>query len=771
MPVGVVRPSDRPVCRHHAASKSIHTCIRIASLVALMLVSLAGTAGAATLRGRVLDPDDRPVPYARVNVRGALGTVLTATCDADGRFLIEDLAAGPYELLGLRDGFRGDPSPVVLAASETVDIDVRLSIGAVTEAVIVSASSTDVPLSRVASSVTTFSAADLESRQIDQLSEALRLVPGLSVNRSGGRGALASMFPRGGESDFTLVLVDGVRLNTFGGGFDFSQLTAGDIDRVEVVRGPQSALYGADAIGAVVQVVSRHAGPTRGLASLELGSRTMARGVATAAGTRGGWAWGATAERNGSNGDNGRSTATGETISNDDGRGAGIGARGSWHRGPLTSVRADLRWTKDERGNPGPYGSDPGGTFGGVDTISRGTNTSRLASVSGAWGVSPGARVRGEVAYTDADSDFLSPYGRSLSGTTRWTSRLQADVSPRNDLQASAGLEWLQERVKDSFIVDAAVVPTPVGRRVAGLFGELRYQPSMRFVVTGGLRVESLRRDALPADPNLAARPLLPAETTTSPNPKLSLAYFVEPAGGRVWAKLHGSAGTGIRSPTALEIAFTDNPDLRPERSRSADAGLETGLAAGRLILDATAFVNRYDDLIVAVGRSQRDASRYRTDNISNARARGLEMSAAIRPHAGLDVRFAYTWMDTEILAVDGQSGEAPSPFAPGQPLLRRPRHQGSVDVTGSRGRLSGYVRLISRGRVLDVDPSYGTFGGLYEAEGYAVAHAGVRLALTRVLDVFGRVDNLFDGAYEEALGYPALGRTAYVGVSIASRR
>ena len=238
-----------------------------------------------------------------------------------------------------------------------------------------------------------------------------------------------------------------------------------------------------------------------------------------------------------------------------------------------------------------------------------------------------------------------------------------------------------------------------------------------------------------------------------------------------MWAKLHGSAGTGIRSPTALEIAFTDNPDLRPERSRSADAGLETGLAAGRLILDATAFVNRYDDLIVAVGRSQRDASRYRTDNISNARARGLEMSAAIRPHAGLDVRFAYTWMDTEILAVDGQSGEAPSPFAPGQPLLRRPRHQGSVDVTGSRGRLSGYVRLISRGRVLDVDPSYGTFGGLYEAEGYAVAHAGVRLALTRVLDVFGRVDNLFDGAYEEALGYPALGRTAYVGVSIASRR
>jgi outer membrane cobalamin receptor len=127
--------------------------------------------------------------------------------------------------------------------------------------------------------------------------------------------------------------------------------------------------------------------------------------------------------------------------------------------------------------------------------------------------------------------------------------------------------------------------------------------------------------------------------------------------------------------------------------------------------------------------------------------------------------------MDTEILAVDGQSGEAPSPFVPGQPLIRRPRHQASVDVAGSRGRLSGYVRLIARGRVLDVDPSYGGFGGVYEADGYTAAHLGARVALTRLIDVFGRVDNLFDGAYEEALGYPALGRTAYVGVRIASRR
>ena len=95
---------------------------------------------------------------------------------------------------------------------------------------------------------------DLDARQITTLGDALRLVPGFAVARNGGPGTVTSVFPRGGESDYTLVLVDGVRTNAFGGGLDLSQVPIADAERIEVVRGPQSALYGSDAIGGVVQV-------------------------------------------------------------------------------------------------------------------------------------------------------------------------------------------------------------------------------------------------------------------------------------------------------------------------------------------------------------------------------------------------------------------------------------------------------------------------------------------------------------------------------------
>jgi vitamin B12 transporter len=104
----------------------------------------------------------------------------------------------------------------------------------------------------------------------------VRTVPGFTVGRSGGRGALTSVFPRGGDSDYTLVLVDGMRVNAFGGGFDFSLLPFGDVDQVEVVRGPQSAVFGSDAIGGIVSVTTRHGGsPTGALSRPANESATM----------------------------------------------------------------------------------------------------------------------------------------------------------------------------------------------------------------------------------------------------------------------------------------------------------------------------------------------------------------------------------------------------------------------------------------------------------------------------------------------------------------
>jgi outer membrane receptor protein involved in Fe transport len=186
-------------------------------------------------------------------------------------------------------------------------------------------------------------------------------------------------------------------------------------------------------------------------------------------------------------------------------------------------------------------------------------------------------------------------------------------------------------------------------------------------------------------------------------------------------------------------------------------------------------FYNRYDDLIVAVGSFNR-SSRYRTDNISNARAYGVELSGGARARIpsrvpiDLHVRAGLTLLDTEILAVDGASG-APPPFEPGDRLLRRPARQFSSEVLVTAGRFSGFVSAGGRSRTLDVDPSFGTFGGLFEASGYAVVHAGGRWRVTRSIEAFGRVTNLFDRAYEEALGFPALGRAGMLGLRVAAGR
>ena len=121
-----------------------------------------------------------------------------------------------------------------------------------------------------------------------------------------------------------------------------------------------------------------------------------------------------------------------------------------------------------------------------------------------------------------------------------------------------------------------------------------------------------------------APRPPFPAESDVSANPRLAVAWYLGPATPNA-TKLRASAGTGIRPPDAFEIAFTDNPSLKPERSRSFDAGIDQPFADGRVLVQATSFHNTYDDLIVAVGPFD-GSSRYRTDNISNARAQGLEL-------------------------------------------------------------------------------------------------------------------------------------------------
>lgn len=735
-------------------------------LLALVLPSLH----AEPVTGRVIGPDGLPVANARVLVERAGGTTLLTRTRQDGSFTA-DLPPGRHHLRVTADALVATPVTLDVAPATGAALDVQMRLAALIESVVVSAG--QVPLSRavLGASLTVIDEEELRTRQLESTVDALRSVPGLSVSRSGGRGGVTSIFPRGGESDFTLVLVDGIRLNDLGGAFDAAHLPLFDLQQIEVVRGPQSATYGSDAIGGVVQLVTRRGGAPRAEGLLETGTFGTMRRHATASGTLGRLRWGSGVERLDSDGFTGRAPGSGEMVSNDDYRrtdatlSVGYDDR-RWQASGLVRVGANTR------GVPGPFGSDPGGTYGGVDRISRGDNDVLALGASLGYTVTSALQVRSQVTLADRDSTFVSrfsPDTPTTSANRLITGRVQMDGAPSPALSWSAGAELARERAASAFITATAGTPVDVARSLVGTFVEGRARRG-RVALQVGVRAERISRDALAG--NLAAfqpRPPFAVDVVTSVNPRASVSVTLRER-GTSWTRLRLNAGTGIRPPGAFEIAFTDNPGLRPERSRSVDLGIEQGWFDGRLVVDGATFRNSYDDLIVTVGRALADASRFISDNVSNAGTHGAELTLAARPMAAVSVRAGYVWQATEILAVDG-TRVAPSPFAVGDPLLRRPAHSGFVDAMVQAGRVSGFARVDGRGTALDIDPSFGASGGLHDTLGFLTADAGVSVTVHRRAQVQLRVTNLFGRRYEEILGFPAPGRAVMVGARLAAGR
>ncbi len=724
-------------------------------------------ASEASLRGRVTDPDGRPVAGAEVFISGATVSPLRARTDADGRFTLAPLPPGRYTVLASAPGLVSDSQTIAIAANTTLDISLHIS--AMTETLVVSAAQIDQPLSRTPDSVTVIDGREIDAKQQFTLAAALRSVPGLTLQQNGGPGTVTSLFTRGGESDYTLVLVDGIRANSFGGGLDLSQVPLHDVDRIEVLRGSQSALYGSDAIGGVIQVITRSGGRPSAQAHVETGSRDMRRISGATTGELNGIRWqlgGNYVEDAGFTG----AAANGQTVSNDDAAETqGSAALGWRHAGRGSDIQASVQYVDSDRGSPGPFGSDPARRYSGVDTVSRGT-TRRVGGgvryLQPWFGASSRVRQRIEFDTADYDLTFVSAFGTSHGNTRRSHARVQTDVSANASLGFSGGVEWLGESGGSTYITAGTAGEVPVERSVLGLFAEGRWFAGSRATVTAGVRAERISRDALPGDPlAFQPRPDFPGETINSVNPKLAASFAV-----REGTRLRGSFGTGIRPPDAFEIAFTDNSGLKPERSRSGEIGISQSAARGAVQFDATAFYNSYTDLIISVGRSFSGVSRWRTDNISNARARGAELSGAWRIRAGIDLRANYTFLDSEILAVNGLS-IAQTPFTVGDALLRRPRHSGAIDAAWTQPRVSAFTQIQLRGEALDAEPAFGPSGGLYNNPGHTVVNLGGSFRPVKAVEIFARALNLFDRDYEEVLGYPAPGRTAYVGARFAVGR
>jgi outer membrane receptor protein involved in Fe transport len=320
-------------------------------------------------------------------------------------------------------------------------------------------------------------------------------------------------------------------------------------------------------------------------------------------------------------------------------------------------------------------------------------------------------------------------------------------VSVTRHYTAAIGVSGGREEVKNTYITDSSFSVTPIPRNDVAVYLENRFEFGKLFL-NAGIRGEWILTPSIPSDGY--SRPFFPASTISRANPKLAAACVERNT------RFHASVGTGMRPPSGFELAYTNNPQLKPERTRSIDAGVEQKLFGNRLLLDGTYFYNRYYDLIVSLGGSLSTLSHYTTANLANSRAQGAEFSASLRPARWVFVSGSYTLLGTRILSLDGTPNQAPLPFQVGQELTRRPENSGSVASTFTRGRVTAAVTGYFRGKTLYEEPSLGASDGLFWNSGYANIGINVNYALGRGLTAYGNLRNALNWHYEEVFGFPS---------------
>lgn len=708
----------------------------------------AATATSFTIQGTVLDPSGAAIAGAQVSALNRLGVAAQTVADQAGGFTLKLGEPGAVHLTVTAPGFETKtislPEP---PAPDAAPLTVILNIAPQVDSVRVAGSAIDVPLTEQGSSINIVPREEIAERNEALAADLLRYMPGITAGQSGGPGAVTDLFIRGGNYNFTLVQIDGVPVNAVGGGFDFAHIPTDWLERVEVIEGPQSAVYGAYANSGVVNFVTRSAADEPYLDVLaEGGTYQEHRFALGAAGTLAGFGVAAFVSQFGDNG----------PVPNSDYRNDNVALHitRSFARQSL-SFGGD--YNANDVGSPGAYGSDPGHDFPGLDLITRDKNDFSDYYLHHQADISPRFRQETFGSFFLENSGYTSPYGFSFEKDLRGQFETRSILSVTPWYTAAFGVSLTREEVKNTYITGDNFNPFPIARDDAGIYWENRFQAGSRFFFNAGVRGEIIRTPFIPEDIS-DGRPAFPANTVAKLNPKLAATYILRTDRGAPFGatRLHSSFGTGIRPPSGLELAFTNNPALKPERTASFDFGVEQRLLGGRLSLDATYFYNRFYDLIVSLGGNLAVLSAYQTDNLSNARAQGAELSGRLRPARWMSLSASYTYLDSAVLSLNGSTGLAPIPFSAGQELIRRPANSGSFVSTFSRGRITANLTGYFRGSDLDVDPTYGASAGLYPNRGFFDLGVNLNIRLRAGLTAYGNLRNALNESYEEVLGYPA---------------
>jgi vitamin B12 transporter len=612
------------------------------------------------------------------------------------------------------------------------------------EDITVTATRVPVSASALASAVSVLHGDDLRAQGIRSVADALRSVPGLNLAQNGSFGAATSLFLRGGESDYVQVLIDGVAVNDPGGAYDFAHLATTNIERIEILRGPASVLYGSDATVGVVQIFTRRGeGPFRVSAGGRGGSYGSVDFDADISGAT---------ERTNYTLSFGRFATDGVYDFNNDYDNAVLSGRFQVRPDDATDLALSLRYQDSEFHFP---------TDGSGNLVDRNAFTLNEATTIG---VEAGRfltdRVEARLALAsnvisggfqddpDDENDTQGFYAfRSIQDLSRQSVDLRTNVYLDNGVIVTGGAQLEQQEERSFNELESEFGPsngsTDVERSNRAYYAQLLAQASGFSLVVGG-RLDD--------------------------NEAFGTFGTYRAAASYAWSgtKLRGSVGRSFKAPTFVENFATGfavgNPDLEPEQAFSWELGVEEILFDGRLTLRGTYFDQTFEDLI-----QYSFAEMPNFVNIAEAEASGFEAEISAAPVSDLHLSANYTHLETEVIDAGFDSGDGDT-FVEGERLLRRPTTTVNA-VASYRGWDRGIVNLVVH-HVGDRDdrdfaafpptpvvlPAYTTVD--VSAQVDLLAQRPGPLMLTGTL----RVENVFDEAYVGAFGFPARGRTVYVG-------
>ena len=711
-------------------------------LLFVLLVSLAAQAAELTIK--VVDPRSAVVAGAQVALyRGASSKALfLENSSAEGIASFSGIEPNEYRVEVLAAGFA--PAKVAVRVPQQATINVRLAIAGPEQTVVVTATRTPLPVEESGAAVDLLDHPALENMQPVAAADALRFLPGAVVNTAGQRGGLASLFVRGGDSTYNKVIVDGVAINEPGGTFDFGNFPLSEVDRLEFLRGAQSALYGSDAMTSVIQTWTR-TGSTR-VPELHFGADGgnfgTANGYGSLSGARGIFDYNLFGEQFNTSGQ-GVNNAYSNSL-----EGANVGAALS----KQVALRIRFRHSNSFTGLPGEW------NFNGTPLLEPDPSEwKQLNNLLGSVELSITGPSGWQHRFTGFDYNYRYQ-DVNLAIDPNTCDCADAFFTHARDHINRAGFEYQGDYAERSW------AHTTFGYRFEdenGVVGDVFYQTA-----TNGYRLEH----DFYAQQQIAwgrfsatagARLLHNSAFGNTAVPRVALSYLAL-RGGEILSgtRLRFSYATGFKEPR-LEETFagppfsTPNSGLKPERTRAFETGFQQNLFASRYSLTATYFNNLFYDRIDYFSDPQTFVGTY--VNVDRSFAQGAEVGFQGRLTSKLSLNSGYIYTSTQILAAPVCTPANfcdPIANGPGRPLLRRPKHSANVLLNYFASRWGANLS----GSVVGRRPDSDFLGlGIYHTAGYALVNAGGWFAVNRYMTSYVSVDNVLNRSYQEVLGYPAL--------------